>query len=264
MWWDGIGLDWMYLEDTLDSLPASLFSTSSCLGDSEIQEFVLSWVFTFSGIVILGWFWWNLRVWCYGLFWWYLRFGWLWNPLIFVLRECFWINLQFWVIFKSRNCSFSKKRNVHFGWFWNLAIAFVLVVPKEIQIFKSLKSLIRIRIPSCAAHIAIAFVVWREGKVGRAGGAMQGHCTLQRPWVTSSSSSSSWASFRQASFLSFSSSKFCFPILLSLARGRRFGLLIVAFVTPLNGASVRYTVIHLWLRCAAEWKSHAIQSRVFR
>ncbi|CAM6071687.1 unnamed protein product [Sphagnum tenellum] len=26
---------------------------------------------------------------------------------------------------------------------------------------------------------------------------MQGHCTLQRPWVTSSSSSSSWASFRQ-------------------------------------------------------------------
>jgi hypothetical protein len=51
---------------------------------------------------------------------------------------------------------------------------------------------------------------------------------------------------------------------LSLARGRRFGLLIVAFVTPLNGASVRYTVIHLWLRCAAEWKSHAIQSRVFR
>jgi len=77
---------------------------------------------------------------------------------------------------------------------------------------------------------------------------MQGHCTLQRPWVTSSSSSSSsWASFRQASFLSFSSSKCCFPILLSLARGRRFGLPmnLVAFVTPLNGASVRYTVIHL-------------------
>ncbi len=76
---------------------------------------------------------------------------------------------------------------------------------------------------------------------------MQGHCTLQRPWVTSSSSSSSsWASFRQASFLSFSSSKFCFPILLSLARGRRFGLLmnVVAFVSLLN-ASVRYTVIHL-------------------
>jgi hypothetical protein len=34
---------------------------------------------------------------------------------------------------------------------------------------------------------------------------------------------------------------------LSLARGRRFGLLLnlVAFVTPLNGASVRNTVIHL-------------------
>jgi hypothetical protein len=33
---------------------------------------------------------------------------------------------------------------------------------------------------------------------------------------------------------------------LSLARGRRFGLLmnLVAFVTPLN-VSVRYTVIHL-------------------
>jgi hypothetical protein len=76
---------------------------------------------------------------------------------------------------------------------------------------------------------------------------MQGHCTLQRPWVTSSSSSSSWVTFRQASFLSFLFSKFCFPILLSLARGRRFGLRmnLVAFVTPLNDASVRYTVIHL-------------------
>jgi hypothetical protein len=45
MGWDGMGLDWMYLEATLDSLPASLFSRSSFLGDFEIQEFVLGFHF---------------------------------------------------------------------------------------------------------------------------------------------------------------------------------------------------------------------------
>ncbi len=158
---DGIGLD----------VPGSYFGFSSCL--PFFQIFIFGWFWNpgvclgFSLLVELsfwGWFWWNLRVCCYGLFWWYLHL---------------------WVIVKSRDICFERMllikssilgdfqiqelflfliRNVHFGWFWNLAIAFVRVVPKELQIFKSLNSLIRIRIPSCAAQIAIAFVVWREGQ----------------------------------------------------------------------------------------------------
>ncbi len=102
MGWDWIGLD----------VPGSYFGFSSCL--RFFQIFIFGWFWNpgvclgFSLLVELsfwGWFWWNLGV-CYGLFWWYLRFGWLWNPWIFVLRECFWIDLKFWVIFKSRNCSF--------------------------------------------------------------------------------------------------------------------------------------------------------------
>jgi hypothetical protein len=67
------------------------------------------------------------------------------------LRECFGIDLQFWGDFQIQELFLLFTQN--------LAIAFVRVVPKELQIFKSLKSLIRIRIPSCAAQIAIAFVV---------------------------------------------------------------------------------------------------------